>query len=503
MLNAKLILDRDFTIGEVDPRLFGGFAEHLGRHIYGGIYEPEHPTADEDDFRTDVIDLVKELGMTTMRYPGGNFVSGYNWEDGVGPRSERPARLDLAWKTTESNQFGTNEFIAWCRKVGAEPILAVNLGTRGPEEARSLVEYCNHPSGTYWSDLRRKHGYEAPHAVKYWCLGNEVDGPWQMGHKTAQEYGRVALETAKLMKLTDPSIELVACGSSHRGMPTFGDWELDVLSHTLEQVEYLSIHSYFGNTENDTPKFLSRPEAMGDFIEETIALCDAAAARKKSRKRIMLSFDEWNVWFHSHGDRQSRSIKDWDAAPPLLEDAYTMEDALVVGGMLIQLINHCDRVKIGCIAQVVNVIAPIMTANCGPAWRQTIFYPFKDASAWAKGIALQPVVESPHYEVQDRECVPYLTTACIHNPVTGELNVLAVNRSLDTPMELNVELRTFGIFSAVEWTLLQNDDLKAVNTIDAPDTVTPRKESDATITGQTLQAVLPAASWNVLRLSKA
>ncbi|MFO7898457.1 MAG: alpha-N-arabinofuranosidase, partial [Planctomycetota bacterium] len=382
MLNARVVLDRDFVIGEVDPRLFGGFVEHMGRCVYEGIYEPDHPTADEDGFRTDVLELVRELGMPVVRYPGGNFVSGYNWEDGVGQEA-RPRRVDLAWKSTEPNTFGTNEFVTWCRKAGAEPMLAVNLGTRGPDAARNLVEYCNHPGGSAWSDLRRKHGFEEPHAVKLWCLGNEVDGPWQMGHKTADEYGRVACETAKLMKGVDPDIELVACGSSGRGMPTFGDWERTVLDHTLDHVEYISLHTYYGKGDGDTATYLARPAEMGDYIDAVVATCDHVAARRRSSKQAMLSFDEWNVW--QRGPDRPKP-EPWAFAPHLAEGAYTVEDALVVGGMLITLLNHCDRVRVACIAQVVNVLGPIMTAAGGPAWRNTIFFPFADASRLGRGL---------------------------------------------------------------------------------------------------------------------
>jgi len=502
MLTARIILDKDFVVGDVDPRLFGGFAEHLGRHIYGGIYEPDHPGADKDGFRRDVIDLVRELNMPVMRYPGGNFVSGYHWEDGVGPREQRPVRLDLAWKTTEPNQFGANEFVAWCRKVNSAPMLAVNLGTRGPEEARNLVEYCNHTGGSQWSDLRRSHGHTSPHGVKLWCLGNEMDGPWQMGHKTATEYGRVACEAAKLMKWTDPTIELVVCGSSHRGMATFGKWELEVLDHTFNHVDYISIHTYYGNADNDTPNFLAKPDGMSEFIEDVVAMCDTVAAIKKSRKRIMLSFDEWNVWFHSHGDRKKRGIKEWDIAPPLLEDSYTLEDALCVGGMLIALLNHCDRVKIGCIAQVVNVIAPIMTVKGGPAWRQTIFYPFQHASNFGRGRVLRPLITAPRYDCKERKGVPYLMAACVHDPASGGLALFAVNRSLDQKMGLRVDLRALDGLCVREWHVLRHDDLRAVNAPEAPNTVVPRQATGAALDGSCLSAILEPASWNVIRLAR-
>ncbi len=496
MLKAHVILDRDFAVGQVDPRLFGGFAEHLGRCVYGGLYEPDHPSADADGFRTDVQALVRELNMPVMRYPGGNFVSGYNWEDGVGEKSTRPRRLDLAWGTTETNQFGTNEFVTWCRKAGTAPMLAINLGTRGPEEARNLVEYCNHPGGSRWSDLRRQHGFAQPHGVKLWCLGNEMDGPWQMGHKTAAEYGRVACEAAKLMKWTDSSIELVACGSSGRGMGTFGTWEAEVLDHTFDHVEYVSIHSYYGNADGDTPRYLARPDDMGEFIEEVVACADYVAAKRRSGKRIMLSFDEWTVWFHSHGSE--KHIPRWSVAPPLLEDEYTMEDALVVGGMLITLLNHCDRVKIACLAQVVNVIAPIMTVKGGGAWRQTIFYPFAHASNMGRGTVLRQVVQAPRYDTKDRAGVPYLASATVHDPSAGRLTVFAVNRSLTEPLELTIEARELGRLSVEEWTAMRNADLKATNNADRPDAVVPGARTGASASES---AVLEPASWNVLQFS--
>ncbi len=496
-MQARLVLDQDFSVGAVDPRLFGGFAEHLGRHIYSGIYEPGHPTADAQGFRQDVVALVRELQMPAMRYPGGNFVSGYRWEDGVGPRDRRPTRLDLAWQSSESNQFGTNEFIDWCRQVGTQPMLAVNLGTRGPEAARNLVEYCNHPGQTAWSDLRREHGYADPHGVNMWCLGNEMDGPWQMGHKTADEYGRLACEAAKLMKWTDPGIELVACGSSGRGMGSFIDWEQTVLQHTFDQVDYLSIHTYYGNGDHNTPQFLARPDEMDAFIDEVVAVCDAVAARRRARKRIMLSFDEWNVWYHSNSKPKPEP---WSTAPALLEDVYTFEDALCVGGMLISLLNHADRVKIGCLAQVVNVIAPIMTAPGGAAWRQSIFHPFALASRHGRGTVMQTRVEAPTYAVGSLENVSYLKAAAVWNPERRELALFLLNRNLEQPLELTVEPRQFGDLAVAGWTLLHHADLKAVNTAAAPNTIQPIAATGATMKQDRLTLQLPPASWSLLLL---
>lgn len=498
MHHARIILDKDYEIGEIDPRLFGGFVEHIGRSVYSGVYEPEHPNADADGFRTDVLDLVRGLDMPVTRYPGGNFVSGYNWEDGVGPREERPARLDLAWRTTETNAFGTNEFVDWCKKANTAPMMAVNLGTRGSEAARNLLEYCNHPAGTYWSDLRREHGWKDPHDVRLWCLGNEMDGPWQMGHKTAHEYGRVARETAHLMKMFDPSIELVAAGSSSPAMRTFASWEAEVLERCFRHVDYVSAHQYYDKNGRDTQGFLACSDEMGDYIDSIVSTCDHVAAKRRSSKRIMVCFDEWNVWTRSRANW--KGPEPWSVSPPQVEQVYTMEDALLVGGMLITLLNHADRVKIGCMAQTVNVIAPIMTQIGGPAWRQTIFHPFAQASALGRGTALRQVVTSDAYDTDERERVPYLTSACVLNPETGGLVLFAVNRSVDTEMQLSVDLRSFAPLQVGSCSELRHDDLQAVNDCDAPDRVTPSQKTVAHLTGNELSVVLGAASWNVIEL---
>jgi alpha-L-arabinofuranosidase len=501
MQTAKITIDPNFRIGEVNPRLYGSFIEHLGRAIYGGIYEPEHPTADDIGFRQDVLDLVRELGVPIIRYPGGNFVSGYDWEDGVGPVEERPRRLDLAWKTVETNRVGTNEFAAWAKHAGAEPMIAVNLGTRGIDAARNLVEYCNHPGGSYWSDLRRSHGAEEPHAIGVWCLGNEMDGPWQIGHKTAAEYGRLAVETAKAMKWVDPSIELVACGSSNAAMPTFAQWEDTVLDHTYDHVEYVSLHTYYGNPENDLGTFLARSLDMDNFIETVVAICDFVRAKKRSKKSLNLAFDEWNVWFHS--TEADRDREPWSEAPPQLQDVYTLEDALVVGCMLISLLKHADRVKIACLAQLVNVIAPIMTENGGPAWRQTIFWPFLHASAFGRGTALNVAVESPRYDNDTFGEVPLLEAVATLNDDSGDLTLFAVNRDQEDSLSLEGDLRSFATYEVVEHLILQHNDPKATNTAKHPNNVAPHDGGDAAVLNGRLTAHLPRLSWNVIRMSQA
>ncbi len=497
---ATITLDQETRIGEVDPRLYGSFVEHLGRAVYGGIYEPGHPTSDEDGFREDVLELVRELGVPIVRYPGGNFVSAYDWEDGIGPRDRRPRRLDLAWRTVETNQVGVDEFVAWCRKAGAEPLMAVNLGTRGIDAARHLLEYCNHPGGSSWSDLRRANGSEEPHRIKTWCLGNEMDGPWQIGQKSAAEYGRLARETAKAMRRVDPDIELVACGSSNRGMPTFGAWEDAVLEECYEQVDYISLHTYYGNPLGDTRNFLAKSLDMDSFISSVVAISDSVKARKRSPRTLFLSFDEWNVWYHTK--ETDRSIEPWQVAPPLLEDDYNFEDALLVGSMLITLLKHADRVKIACLAQLVNVIAPIRTETGGGCWRQTIYYPFYHASLFGRGVALNVQAVSPQYEDREFGSVPCLDAVATFEAGDETLTLFAVNRSTERDLGLESDVRGFAGYSVLEQITMTHPDLQAINSLADPDNVVPKRGDDARIEDGRLQATLPRLSWNVIRLGK-
>lgn len=512
MRQANVLMDRDFAIGQTDPRLFGAFVEHLGRCVYGGIYEPGHPTADEKGFRRDVLALVKELGPTIIRYPGGNFVSGYNWEDGVGPVEKRPARLDLAWFSTEPNSFGTNEFMDWCKAAAVEPMLAVNLGTRNGDAARNLVEYCNHPGGSAWSDLRRAHGWEKPHGVKFWCLGNEMDGPWQMEYKTADAYGALAREAAKMMRWIDPSIELAACGSSGRSMPTFGQWEDTVIEHTFDHAEYISLHTYLNNYKQDTPSFLASPDLMDRFIDEVVAIADAVAAKRRSHRRMMLSFDEWNVWYRTRRGRANRVWEGWPVAPSILEEIYTMQDALAFGGACISLLNHADRVRTACLAQLVNAIAPIMTETGGTAWRQTTFFPFAQMSRLGRGKVLRTQVESDtydstYYDPRDGQLsmfpipnVAYLKVAAVAGEAGG-LSLFLLNRDLTQEIEVNLEARSFGRLSVGDALELHHDDLEATNTKDDPERVKPAPLQGARMDGGRLRVTLKPASWNVIHLA--
>ena len=499
MKQANMILDKDYAIARIDPRIYGSFIEHLGRAVYGGIYEPDHPTADAEGFRRDVIDMVRKLGVPVVRYPGGNFVSGFNWEDSIGPRDQRPARLDLAWFTTETNEVGLHEFAHWARKAGSEVMYAVNLGSRGADAARNVVEYANHPSGSYWSDLRIQNGEKEPFGIKLWCLGNEMDGPWQMGHKTAAEYGRAACEAGKMMKWVDPSIELVACGSSSSEMPTFGSWEYEMLDECYDTIDYVSLHRYYGNPTNDTPGFLARSMDLDAFIKTVVSICDAVGGKKHSKKKLNLSFDEWNIWYHSNEqDKEVWKQGKWNRALPLLEDIYNFEDALLAGSMLITFLRNADRVKIACLAQLVNVIAPIMTRNGGGCWAQTIFYPFMHASCYGRGTSLRALVNSPVYDCRDYDAVPLIDSTAVMGD-DGSVTVFCVNRDTAEDCELSIDLRAFDKLRFAEHIVLHHDDVKAVNTEEHPDNVAPAAGAPASDDGGRASVVVPALSWNVIR----
>ncbi|MDO4650534.1 MAG: alpha-N-arabinofuranosidase [Eubacteriales bacterium] len=501
MRKAKMIVDSAFRIAEVDPRIYGSFVEHLGRAIYDGIYQPGNESSDEEGFRKDVMEFVRELNVPIIRYPGGNFVSNYRWEDGVGPREERPRRLELAWRSLETNEIGLNEFSNWAKKVDSEVMMAVNLGSRGMEDALNLLEYCNHPGGTAYSDLRRKHGVEEPHNIKVWCLGNEMDGPWQLGHKTMEEYGRLAEETAKAMKVMDPSIELVSCGSSNRDMPTFPEWEAVTLEHTYDAVDYVSVHSYYGNPSNDTADFLAVSDDMDDFIRSVIATCDYVKAKKRSRKVMNLSFDEWNVWFHSNEqDEELMKNHPWQIAPPLLEDSYNFEDALVIGLLLITLLKHADRVRIACLAQLINVIAPIMTEpGGGPAFRQTIYWPFMLTSRYGRGIVLRPVIDTPEHDTKTHDHVSDLESIVVWNPEKEEIAVFAVNRNTEEDLELTVDLRSFEGYHLKEHVVLEHSDMKIVNSLGA-EHVVPKNVDRTREEGGILTSQIVSKTWNMILL---
>ena len=497
MKKARISIDKYNIVSDVDPRIYGSFIEHLGRAVYEGIYQPGQKTADEEGFRQDTMALIREAAVPMVRYPGGNFVSNYKWEDGVGPRELRPKQLDYAWKVVETNEFGLNEFMSWCKKANTEPMMAVNLGTRGMQEAKDILEYCNHPAGSQMADLRISHGYKEPYNIKTWCLGNEMDGPWQMGHKTAYEYGRLANETGRIMKTYDKSLEMVVCGSSKMTLPTFGEWEREVLMESYGVADYISLHAYWDNYQNDTPSFLAESVRLDNFINTVTSICDYVKAVKRSKKTVNLSFDEWNVWYHN----KHEPFEPWQQHPHQEEETYNMEDALLVGSALITLLRHADRVKIACMAQLVNVIAPIMTSDKG-AWRQTTFYPYMHASTMGRGRVLHTTVLSPTYECRLTDKAPYLDAVVIENEEAQTLTVFAVNKSLDEDMEIVCDLRQYADYAVERHIVLTHEDLKAVNTEEDPFRVVPHEGGVSKNDKGDFSAVLGARSWNVIRLKK-
>nr|WP_321463210.1 alpha-N-arabinofuranosidase [uncultured Cohaesibacter sp.] len=500
-MRASVTAHKDFIVAKIDPRLYGSFIEHLGRAVYSGIYEPGHASADDQGFRQDVLDLVRELDVPVVRYPGGNFVSAYNWEDGIGPKEERPVRLDLAWHTSESNQIGIHEFADWAAKAETEMMLAVNLGSRGLDEARAFLEYVNHPGGSYWSDLRRQNGREEPWGVKLWCLGNEMDGPWQIGQKTAAEYGRTAFETAKAMRAFDKNIELVVCGSSTPRMPTYPEWEYTVLDYTYDSVDYISLHMYFDNHAKDLKQFLARSMELETYIETISSVIKTIKAKKRSKKDVYISFDEWNVWYHSA--EQDKPVLEgklgWPHAPAVLEDIYDFADVLVVGCILNTFIRHADMVKIGCLAQLVNVIAPIMTVEGGPAWRQTTFYPYLFASRYGRGTALNLAVDVEGYESSFAEKVPFLDIAGVLSESDGGLSFFMVNRHESEALDVELSLEGFAQSDVAMDKVIAGYALDKVNGPDG-ELVAPVDGEGASVAGGKLSVTLAPLSYRMIRL---
>jgi alpha-N-arabinofuranosidase len=494
MKKAKCIIDKDYKIAAISDNLYSSFIEHVGRAVYTGIYEPGHPQADEQGFRKDVLSMVRELGISLVRYPGGNFLSGYNWTDGIGPRKDRPRRLDYAWRSIEPNEIGIDEFTDWCKKAGTRLMAAVNLGTGTPQDAGYMIEYCNHPGGTYWSDKRKEYGYKNPHKIKYWCLGNEMDGPWQIGQLSADEYGKKAREAAKIMRWVDPDIKLIACGSSTTWMPTYPEWDRIVLEHLYEHVDYISLHRYYEN-EGSVADFLASFVDMNDFIHTISSTADYIKAKNRSKKTLMLSFDEWNVWYQK---KQTRM--DWQTAPPILEDIYSLLDALVFGGMLCTLLNNADRVKIACLAQLVNVIAPIYTKKGGMAIKQTIYYPFKQVSLYGRGNALKTIVDCPVFETSNYSEAPLLQTAATHNKETGEVSIFILNCDQEEAVEMDLDIRSFGNLECIEHLVMSGSDIRAQNTFDKPGAVIPVNQKLPASGDDGVTLVLSALSWNVIRL---
>lgn len=497
MQPTTLTLHPSYPIAPVDPRIFGGFLEHMGRAVYEGVYDPTSRHADKDGLRSDVLIALRRLAMTAMRYPGGNFASGYHWMDGIGPKNQRPTVRELAWQSLEPNQFGTDEYLALCRKMGWTPMLTVNLGTGTPEEARNWVEYCNCPPGTRYADLRAANGHPTPYAVSLWCLGNEMDGPWQLGHVPADQYAIRAQQAAKMMKDADKTVELVACGSCSPNLPTYMDWDRQVLEYLGDYADYISLHRYVGNPHDDTADYLAITNSIDRQIEEMDAVCRFVQAKRGSKKRAYLCFDEWNVWY-----KNMQMDGEGKFAPHLIEEIYNLEDALVVAGFLHSFVRHADSVKIANIAQIVNIIAPLLT-RADDLLVQSIFYPFAMFSARRNGVSLRPAVNGPGYESASYGYVPYLDTSAILDREEDQLHVFLTNRHLteSAEVEITLEGRTFTTLGRAD--LLTGPDAKAANTFETPDVILPQPLTTVNVTPTHVHCTLPPLSFAALTVQLA
>lgn len=484
-LKARVKIDTERTIGEVDPKIYGNFIEHLGRCIYGGVWEEGSPLSDSAGYRKDVIDGLKKLNVTLLRWPGGNFSSGYHWTDGIGPRDQRPERLEMAWHATESNRFGTHEFLDYTEKLGIEPYICVNLGTGTWDEAQRWVEYCNLNGETEMVRMRRRNGREKPWKVTYWGLGNEMDGPWQMGHRSAEDYGKYALEAAKLMKWTDPSIRLIAAGSSNYGADWVG-WNRTVLDYLKNHIDYLSLHLYVGNRDNDYYDFVANSIQLTDKIKVAEGLIRAATAQDP-RKKIYIAWDEWNVWYRERGEKQS--------GRRILEERYNLEDAVVVATFLNSFLNNAHIVKIANMAQLVNVIAPMFTNEKG-LFFQTIFYPLALVATNCKGAALDVFVDCPSYKTKRYDKVPYVDASATKDGDRLVLNL--VNRHLDQPLEASVECEDRKLSGPVEASVVNGANIKDEN--DFGGTKVSTAQAAAELRDGRVVVRLPAHSFTQVQL---
>jgi alpha-N-arabinofuranosidase len=489
---TTLKLHPRFNTGPVSPLLFGGFLEHMGRCVYEGVFDPTSLHADQHGFRRDVMDALRALEMTIMRYPGGNFVSDYHWQDGIGPQSERPVVKNLAWQSLESNQFGTDEYMRLCGVMGWEPMIAVNLGTGTPEEARNWVEYCNSEATTRYARMRADNGVESPYGVKYWCLGNEMDGPWQTGHVPAEHYAIRAQQAAQMMKGCDRDIEMVVCGSSAVEMPTYLDWDRTALERIGSLGRYVSLHRYMRNDNDDTQEYLAAGRSIDEQIESVDAVCRYVQARRGSRRRAYLCFDEWNVWYKARSQADMNGKDQF--APHLVEEVYNLEDALVVAQFLNSFVRHADVVKIANLAQVVNVIAPLLT-RADELLKQSIYFVFQLFSEKKEGVALQISVDGPSYATQRYADVGLLDCSAILNRRDRELSLFCVNRSPNEALDLEADLTDLGVTSIIDGQIIHHADLKAANSFEHPDRVVPERFDDLSVDSGVAIGQLPPAAF--------
>ena len=492
---ARIKIDTDRVIGEIHPHIFGNFAEHLGRCIYGGIYEPGSPLADSDGFRKDVMQAVQNMGVTLMRWPGGNFVSGYNWKDGIGPKSQRPVRPEGAWGSLEPNQFGTDDFLKYSEKTGFEPYICINAGLGSIQDARDWVEYTNESRDTYWAQQRRKNGRDKPYNVKYWGLGNEIDGPWQLGHKNAEDYTKFALEAAKAMRRVDPDIKLIASGSSNfrPGYDWIG-WNRTVLDRLGGEIDYISLHTYIGNRENDLERFLAEGQNIDNRIEIVKGQIKAVQAMQPNPRPIFIAYDEWNVWYRARGGSEHETGR------TRLEEIYNFEDSLAMGMFFNSFLRHADIVKMANLAQIVNVIAPIFTNEKG-LFLQPIYFPIAEYAKQRGNLSLDVMVNSPTYKVGNREPIGYLDVSSSYDKKTGTVYLNVLNRSKSSDISTEIENQSGKLADSAQVWQMNNADLKATHTFGADTKVRPVvKDVTLRTTGAKFAYTFPAHSLTIVKL---
>lgn len=494
MKKAAVIADRHFQIGKVEDRMIGSFIEQQGSCIYNGIYEPTHPTADEDGFRKDVLEMTRQLNLSVIRFPGGNYTSGYDWMDGIGPRDQRPARLELAWKSIDPNHIGLHEYVNWIRKAGAEPLMTINLGTGTVKEAQRLVEYANFPCGTAMSDLRIRNGQKEPFNIRTWCLGNELDGEWQINHKTAYEYGRIAAETARVLRTMDPALELVAVGSSSDQMATYPKWDYEVLMQTYHDVDFLALHKYILREGRSLGAYLAMPLEMEKMIHKITATCDYVKSVLHSSKVMKLTFDEFMPCTNGTVIEPQPWLPSGEERDP---SNFNLSEALVFGSMLITLLRHSDRVKMACQSILINCVPLMLTKKDGPVWANTTYYPMLHVSRYARGVTLRTVMEGPQYDAGEYGSVDAIDHVAIYHEETGEITVFAVNRT-DEPVALAFSGFGFAHDPVLAEHIAMEGDTDVRNTLHHPLACIPHTVQDSLENDGSCVRLNPY-SWNVLR----
>lgn len=530
---AKITVHPSFEIGEISPRLFSAFLEPIGTMVNGTMFNPKHPTADEQGFRQDFIQGLRGTGMPAVRMPGGNFVSAWNWKDSIGPKENRKVHLDPAWYQYITNEVGHDEYLQWAEKVGTEPLYTVNMGMcNGPiQDAMDIVEYTNHEGGTYWSDLRRKNGHEKPYGVKVWYLGNEMDGPWQLGSwdKDPKGYGVKANEASKAMKWIDASIETAVCASSASFMDHYPQWEETVLQECYDSVDYLSMHHYHSAPPGDVKALLGGSLYYEDFINTEAALCDLVAAKCRSPKKMMLSFDEYGAMIRPNSElhpgygyhNMIRAHYRFDPNRKyVLHDPDKMQDRIFPGSEMLQMLGmasiqlaflrHADRVKIGCMT---GGLGALCASNHDHVWKSASYYPFMNLIQYARGVSMRTGVESetfdmPGYAIDDtsqytgKEGVNYIDAATAWDRENDRLTIFVINRSEENEYPVTADISGFEGYVFDRHVELYSENLELRNSFEEPDCLKPGEHAGAVFREGKLDTHVKPLSWNMLCFRK-